>query len=226
MMHGMMMHGFDISAGLLLLIGCLWSCWRGFTRELVSLLGMTVVIVLSAQAYPCIVRWLEPLTSLPWLRQIMASSAMVLAAALAYIMLLKLGRRLVKATWPSVRQRIFGGLVGVVKAAVVMAALLILWTRVNPQAATRLTAESTVAPPLFQVIHLMTPLLPADIRTAFQRFYHRYQAQSGTYLRLPPTSAMHPKTSAPSQPNPPGISPSDDQSLRRLIRQRLRDPES
>ena len=204
MRHGIMMHGFDISAGLLLLIGCLWSCWRGFTREVVSLLGMMAVILLSAQTYPHVVRLLEPLTSLIWLRQMIGSSAMVLAAMLAYIIGVRLVRRLLATTRPSVRQRLFGGLVGGIKAAVLMATLLILWTHLNPQAAARLTAESTVAPLLVQTAQLMIPLLPADRRTS--------------------PSAVYPKTRATPQPNPPGISPRDDQALRRLIRERLRDP--
>jgi len=204
MIHGIMMHGFDISAGLLLLLGCLWSCWRGFTREIVSLLSMMAVIILSARAYPHVVRLLEPLTALTWLRQTMGSSAIVLAAILAYIIVVQLVRRLLATTRPSVRQRLLGGLVGGVKAAVFMAALLILWTHLNPQAAAQLTAESKVAPLLFQTAQLMIPLLPADRRT--------------------PPSAVYPKTRATQQPNPPGISPRDDQALRRLIRERLRDP--
>jgi membrane protein required for colicin V production len=200
-----MMHWFDISAGLLLLIGCLWSCWRGFTREIVSLLGVMAVIILSVWVYPHVGRLLEPLTSLTWLRQTMGSSAIVLAAILAYIIVVRLVRRLLAPTRPSMRQRLLGGLVGGVKAAVLMAALLILWTRLNPQAAARLTAESKVAPLLVQTAQLMIPLLPAGSRTSS-------------------TSAVYPKTRTTHQPNPPGISPSDDQALRRLIRERFRDP--
>lgn len=200
-----MMHWFDISAGLLLLLGCLWSCWRGFTREIVSLLGMMAVIIVSARVYPHVIRLLEPLTSLTWLRPTMGSSAIVLAAILTYILVVRLVRRLLATTRPSMRQRLLGGLVGGVKAAVLMAALLILWIRLNPQAATRLTAESKVAPLLVQTAQLMIPLLPADWRTSS-------------------TSAVYPKTRAPHQPNPPGISPRDDQALRRLIRERLRNP--
>lgn len=205
MRHGIMTHWFDISAGLLLLLGCLWSCWRGFTREVVSLLGMMAIIILSAQAYPHVVRLLELLTSLTWLRQTIGSGAMVLAAILAYISVLRLVRRWLATTRPSVRQRLLGGLVGGVKAAVLMAALLILWTRLNPQAAARLTAESKAAPLLVQTAQLMLPLLPADRETSSPL-------------------AVYPKTRATHQPNPPGISPSDDQALRRLIRERLRDP--
>jgi uncharacterized membrane protein required for colicin V production len=200
-----MTHWFDISAGLLLLLGCLWSCWRGFTREVVSLLGMMAVIILSAQAYPHVVRLLELLTSLTWLRQTLGSGAIVLTAILAYIIVVRRVRRWLATTRPSVRQRLFGGLVGGIKAAVLMAALLILWTRLNPQAAARLTAESKAAPLLVQTAQLMLPLLPAERR---------------------PSSplAVYPKTRATHQPNSPGISPSDDQALRRLIRERLRDP--
>ncbi|MDH3603367.1 MAG: CvpA family protein, partial [Candidatus Tectomicrobia bacterium] len=199
------------------------SCWRGFTREIVSLLGMMAVIVLSARVYPHVLRLLEPLTSLTWLRQIIGAGALFLVAIFTYIILVKLVYRLAKATRPSVRQRILGGLVGAIKATVVVAALLILLTRLNPQAATRLTAESKAAPPLFQVAQLMTPLLPADMRTEFRRFYHRNQARIGKYLALP-ASAAQPNPNAASQANPPGISPSDDQALRRLIRERLREP--
>ena len=200
-----MMHWFDISAGLLLLLGCLWSCWRGFTREIVSLLGMMAVIILSAWVYPHVVRLLELLISLTWLRQTIGSSAIVLAAILAYTIVVRLVRRLLATTRPSVRQRLLGGLIGGVKAAVLMAALLILWTRLNPQAVARLTAESKVAPLLVQTVQLVIPLLAAD-------------------KRVSSTSAVYPKTRAPHRPNPPGISPSDDQALRRLIRERLRDP--
>jgi membrane protein required for colicin V production len=200
-----MMHWFDISAGLLLLIGCLWSCWRGFTREVVSLLGMMAVITLSAWSYPHVVHLLDPLISLTWLRQMIGPSAVVVTAMLAYIIVVQLMRRLLETTRPSVRQRLLGGLVGVIKAAVWMTALLILWTHLNPQAATRLTAESKVAPLLLQTGQLIIPLLPADRRTSLP-------------LAVPPTNR------ATHQLNPPGISPRDDQALRRLIRERLRDP--
>lgn len=199
------MHGFDISAGLWLLIGCLWSCWRGFTREVVSLLGMLAVIILSAQAYPHVGRLLEPLISLTWLRQTIELSAIVLTAILVYCIVVKRVRRLLATTRPSMRQRLLGGLIGMLKAAVLMSALFILWTRFNPQTAARLTAESQVAPLLLQTAQLMTPLLPAELRKS-------------------PTSAVSPKTRATHQPNPSGISPTDDQALRRLIRERLRDP--
>jgi len=166
---------------------------------------MMAIIILSAWVYPHVVRLLELLISLTWLRQTIGSSAIVLAAILAYTIVVRLVRRLLATTRPSVRQRLLGGLIGGVKAAVLMAALLILWTRLNPQAVARLTAESKVAPLLVQTVQLVIPLLPAD-------------------KRMSSTSAVYPKTRAPHRPNPPGISPSDDQALRRLIRERLRDP--
>jgi uncharacterized membrane protein required for colicin V production len=227
-----MMHWFDISASLLLLLGCLWSCWRGFTREVIALLGLIAVILLSAQAYPHVIRLLEPLTARTWLRQTIGSSAIVLAAWFAYILVGRLVRGLVKAARPSIRQRLLGGLVGVAKMTIGVAALLILWTHLNPQAAAQLTATSKMAPPLLQVAHLMAPFLPADLQTAFEQFYRRNRAQIDTDIPLlsgrsnaaPSTSGVPPKTRPPSQPNPPGISPNDDQALRRLIHQRLRDP--
>ena len=226
------MHGFDIGAGAILLAAGVWSFFRGLTREVISILGLIAAVVLGAWGAPRLAAPLEPVIAPLWLRQTMGFAAIFLAVVLAYALLAKIIRRMVNAVGLSLPDRILGSLFGILKAAVLIALLLIALTKYDPDTASRLTAQSQLAPPLFRMAEALTALLPADLYTDFQRFYNRLH-QRGERQTAPRIPAATPQSqpSATIKPSPASTPTvlwrtleQDERSLRQIIQERLQAP--
>jgi membrane protein required for colicin V production len=222
------MHWFDIGTGVALVVGSIWSFFRGLTREVISILGIVAACVLSAWGSPYVTTALAPVISLPWLRQAVALSSIFLGVVVGYVLLAKAVRRMVKAAGLSLPDRVLGGLFGLIKVGVLISAVLIGLTQFFPDIATRIAAESKLAPTFFYTAQLLTTLLPEDVHTDFQRFYDRVQKRFKQWLpaqQLPQPKAaptqqpsVSPRAASPPQA-PPGISASDEHALRQLIRE-------
>jgi membrane protein required for colicin V production len=220
------MHWFDIGTGVALVLGGLWSFFRGLAREVISILGIVVACVLSAWGSPYVATALAPVISLPWVRQAIALSSIFLGAVVGYVLLAKAVRRLVKAAGLSVPDRVLGGLFGLMKIGVLISAVLIVLTKFFPDIATHIAAESRLAPTFFYTAQLLTTLLPEDVHTDFQRFYDRVQKRFKQWL--PARQLLQPEAAPTQQPSvsphtasPPqassDISASDERALRQLI---------
>jgi membrane protein required for colicin V production len=225
---GDMMHWFDIGTGIALVFGGIWSLFRGLTREVISILGIVAACMLSAWGAPYVATALEPVLSLPWLRQAIGLCSIFLVAVVGYVLLAKGMRRLVKAAGLSLPDRVLGGLFGLIKVGVLISAVVIVLTKFFPDVATHIATESRLAPTFFYTAQLLTTLLPEDIHTDFQRFYDRVEKRFKQWLPahqlLPQATPMQqpsvPPQVAPPPQQPPGISASDERALRQLIRER------
>jgi membrane protein required for colicin V production len=220
------MHWFDIGTGVALMVGGIWSFFRGLAREVISILGIVAACVLSVWGSPYVVTALTPVISLPWLRQAIALSSIFLGVVVGYVLLAKAVRRLLKAAGLSLPDRVLGGLFGLMKIGVLISALVIVLTRFFPDIATRIAAESRLAPTFFYTAQLLTTLLPEDVHTDFQRFYDRVQKRFKQWLPAQqllrpeaastPQPSVAPRAAAPPQASP-DISASDERALRQLI---------
>jgi membrane protein required for colicin V production len=223
------MHWFDIGTGVALVVGGLWSFFRGLTREVISILGIVAACVLSAWGSPYVASALAPVISLPWLRQAIALSSIFLGVVVGYVLLAKAIRRMLQAAGLSLPDRVLGGFFGLMKVGVLISALVIVLTRFFPDIATRIAAEARLAPTFFYTAQLLTTLLPEDVHRDFQRFYDRAQkhfkqwlpAQQPLRPEATPTQqpSVSPRVAAPPQASP-DISASDEHALRQLIRER------
>jgi hypothetical protein len=121
-----------------------------------------------------------------------------------------------------------GGLFGLIKVGVVISVVLIGLTQFFPDIATRIAAESRLAPAFFYTAQLLTTLLPEDVHTDFQRFYD--QARKRFKQWLPAQQLLRPEAAPTQQPSvspraasppqaSPDISASDERALRQLIRE-------
>lgn len=219
------MHWFDVGVGIALLIGTVWSFFRGLIRELLSIFGMIAAFILAVRGYPYAALLLESMIDRQWLRQTLGFSLIFLATSVVYLVLAWLLHRLVKAVGLSIPNRLLGGLFGFTKVGVMIAALLLIMAQFFPAFAARLGAESSLARPLFEVANILSALLPERASDEFQRVYERVR-QKLPYL--PPVLAP-----AATQPQPPrqrarppndGISDTDRQALERIIRERQPKP--
>jgi membrane protein required for colicin V production len=218
------MHWFDVGVGIILLIGSVWSFFRGLIREVLSIIGMITAFVLAARGYPYAAVLLESIIDQQWLRQTLGFGVIFLATTVLYLGLAWLLHRLVKAVGLSLPNRLLGGLFGFAKVGVMIAALLLITAQFFPVFATRLGAESTLARPLFEVANILSTLLPAHVSNEFQRVYDhvRQKLPELAPIPLPATAKQQPHR---QQTHPPeGISEDDTQALERILRERLKEP--
>ena len=224
------MHWFDVSAGIILIVGGIWSFFRGLTREIISILGLTAACILAAWGYVRVATALQPLIALVWVRQAIGFVSIFLVTVVCYVLLTIMVRRLVKAAGLSLPDRILGGLFGLIKVGVLISILVIVLTQFFPDVATRIATGSRLAPLFFHTAQLLTTLLTEEVQDDFQRFYN--QAQEHLKLWLPTQSHLHPGTTphpsgasraAPSHQATPDILTDEERALRRLIRERWQD---
>jgi membrane protein required for colicin V production len=224
------MHWFDVGAGVVLIVGMIWSFFRGLTREVISILGLTAACILSAWGYVRVATALQPVIALVWVRQAIGFVSIFLVTVVCYALLAMIVRRLVKAAGLSLPDRILGGLFGLVKVGVLISILMIVLTTFFPDIATHIAKESQLAPLFFHTAHLLTALLPEEIQDDFQRFYQRAQEHLKQWLPMQPQRRPHTPShpAATSRATPlhqaaPDIQTSEEQALRRLIRERWQD---
>ncbi len=229
MSHWLGAYGFDLSIGLVLLAGGIWGSWRGATRELVSMLGFAAILILTIWGSPHLAHLLEPLTTLTWLRQAVGALTLCIVAIFAYFWFAKRVQQTRAARSPSLIQRLLGGLLGMIKWGLIAALGLILLNRFYPNASAHFTSTAALGPALAQTGQLLSRVLPPALQANVKappnphprgklKPIPRHRAQS-----KPKPSSPRSTPNPASQPDSPGISSRDDQALRRLIRERLRD---
>jgi membrane protein required for colicin V production len=219
------MHWFDVGAGIALLIGSVWSFFRGLVREVLAILGIVAAFVLASRGHPYVARHLEMDISHPWLRQAIGFALIFLASVVLYVAFAMLLHRLVKAAGLSLPNRFLGGIFGLVKVGVILSVLCLMTAQLFPDFATRLARESLLAPTFFRTAALLSMLLPESVTKEFQRF-PRHLWQQLPAWSPPPSPAATPRQPSPSPPAPPLPSGSetserDAQPLEQLLRQRL-----
>jgi membrane protein required for colicin V production len=222
------MHWFDVGVGIVLLIGSVWSFYRGLIREIIAIFGMIAAFTLSIQGYPYVAVPLEAIITEEWLRQALGFGIIFLVVTAFYMVLARLLHRLVKAVGLSLPNRMLGGLFGFAKVGVMMAALLLVTAQIFPAFATTLGSESRLAPVLFRVASTLSALLPAQASDEFQQVYDRVRRKLPDLVpELAPLQTTSESQSDNRQKQPQeadGISENDAQALERIIRDSLRKP--
>ncbi len=155
------MHWFDISIGLIMLLGGIRSYFRGLTREVMSAIGVIAVFVLVMWGDAYMPRYLEPVIASPWWRQIAVYVVLVIVAVGAYMLWANLVERMLHLSRLSIPDRVLGGLFGVAKVGVLMALLFVLLIQAAPDRVARAVAGSRLAPPLLQAAQVITTVLPS-----------------------------------------------------------------
>ncbi|PON16005.1 hypothetical protein C2W62_20795 [Candidatus Entotheonella serta] len=213
------MSWFDISVGLIMLLGGIRSYFRGLTREVMYTIGLIAVFVLAIWGYAYVPRYVEPIIASPWWRQIAVYIVLVLVAAGVYMLWAKMVERMLYVSRLSIPDRVLGGLFGIVKVGVVMAALFVLLIQATPDRVATVVPGSKLAPPLLQTSEMITTMLPREVKHEFRRAYSRIRQQFGGRAAQPShpaPAAFHSHSQAPK--SPADISENDDHALRQLIK--------
>jgi membrane protein required for colicin V production len=221
------MHWFDVIAGIALLTGGMWSFCRGFTREILSILGFIAAIILASRGYPYVANHLGGFIAHPWLRQAVGFALIFLSTVILYVTITALLHRLVKAAGLSLPDRLLGGLFGILKVAVIITALCLVTAQFFPPLATRLATHSLLAPVFLRAAVLLSALLPESVTQEFHAVYRDISRQlpvrvpTAPLTQPPPGRSSDAPPASPAAAPPDSISEQDARALEQILRQRL-----
>ena len=139
-------HWFDLLTIVVLILSGIWSLFRGFLREMLSVLGFIVVVVLAVYAYPHLYAALEGTVTDPWVRQVVGLALLFIAAVAAFVGFIRLGALLTQAMGLSILDRVLGFGFGLVKVVVLFSLLFAVGNRFLPDLTVVLTRTSLMGP--------------------------------------------------------------------------------
>ena len=139
-------HWFDLATIVVLILSGIWSLFRGFLREMLSVLGFVVVVVLAVYAYPHLSVALAGVVTESWARQVVGLALLFIAAVAAFVGFIKLGTLLTQAMGLSILDRVLGFGFGLVKVVVLFSLLFAVGNRFLPDLTAALTRNSVMGP--------------------------------------------------------------------------------
>jgi membrane protein required for colicin V production len=216
------MHWLDIVVGVLLLASGAWSFVGGLSREVLVTLGSVGAFVLAVWGYAYVSGPLDQLFASGVLRQVVGFGVIVLAATILTAGWTFLVYRVATVSVLSPIDRGLGGLFGIVKVSVMMAAMLLVAAQFFPDWTIRTTVGARCMPALLDTAQALTPLLPKPMREAFRHVVHQRRQAQPTGASAP-VAGKSPAPAPDSAPSPDGISESDSRALERILHQRLQE---
>ena len=139
-------HWFDLAMIVILILSGIWSLFRGFLREMLSLLGFVVVVTLSVYAYPYVFVALEGVVSENWVRQVVGMALVFIAAVVLFVAFIRLGAVLTHAMGLSILDRLLGFCFGLLKVVVFVSLLFLVGNKFLPDLTILLTHTSILGP--------------------------------------------------------------------------------
>ena len=139
-------HWFDLVMIVVLVLSGIWSLFRGFLREMLSLLGFVVVVTLAVYAYPYVFVALEGTVGEGWVRQVIGMALVFIAAAVLFVGFVKLGIMLTHAMGLSILDRLLGFFFGLAKVVVFVSLLFLVGNKFLPDLTILLTHTSVLGP--------------------------------------------------------------------------------
>ena len=139
-------HWFDLATIVVLILSGIWSLFRGFLREMLSVLGFVVVVVLAVYAYPHLSVSLAGVVTESWARQVVGLALLFIAAVAAFVGFIKLGTLLTQAMGLSILDRVLGFAFGLAKVVVLFSLLFAVGNRFLPDLTAVLTRNSVMGP--------------------------------------------------------------------------------
>jgi membrane protein required for colicin V production len=146
----------------LLVLSVLLGLWRGFTFELLSLLGWVAAFFAAQWFTPQVAAQLPVGTPGGGLNAAVAFGLCFFAALLVWGLLARLVRLLVRATPLSVVDRVLGAGFGALRGLVLLLALAVV-VGLTPAAGAPAWQASQAAPWLAAIVSGLKPLLPAQV---------------------------------------------------------------
>lgn len=145
-----------------LAVSVLLGLWRGLVFEILSILGWVVAYFACPYAAPFIANWLPQDKLAPNLLHALSLVLAFMLILLLWGLSARLLRALIHATPLSIIDRVLGGGFGVLRG-VLIGLLAVVLVSMTPAVRSGPWQESQVAPWLQAALHLLTPVLPAEV---------------------------------------------------------------
>ncbi|WP_349744356.1 CvpA family protein [Roseateles cavernae] len=145
-----------------LAVSVLLGLWRGLVFEVLSILGWVVAYFACPFVAPFIANWLPQDQLAPNLLHALSLVLAFMLILLLWGLSARLLRALIHATPLSIIDRVLGGGFGVLRG-VLIGLLAVVLVSMTPAVRSGPWQESQVAPWLQAALHLLTPVLPAEV---------------------------------------------------------------
>ncbi len=146
----------------ILVVSVLLGLWRGLVFEVLSILGWVVAYFACPFFAPFIANWLPQDKLTPNLLHALSLVLAFMLILLLWGLSARLLRALIHATPLSIIDRVLGAGFGVLRG-VLIGLLAVVLVSMTPAARSAPWQESQVAPWLQAALHLLTPVLPAEV---------------------------------------------------------------
>ncbi len=145
-----------------LAVSVLLGLWRGLVFEVLSILGWVAAYFACPYVAPFIANWLPQDKLAPNLLHALSLVLAFMLILLLWGLSARLLRALIHATPLSIIDRVLGGGFGVLRG-VLIGLLAVVLVSMTPAVRSGPWQESQVAPWLQAALHLLTPVLPAEV---------------------------------------------------------------
>jgi len=161
------MNALDVAFLGILGVSLLYSTWKGFVRDVFSLVGMLGGFVIAARFYPVAAAWVKPWVSTPWAASLLGCAAIFVVSFLAISMLGRMvwrSLRILRLGWVD---RVAGFGFGLLKGVLLCAGLLVVLDAFLPPK-TPLLAESSLAPSVREITREIGRRIPGQLGERFR----------------------------------------------------------
>ncbi len=154
---------------------------QGFFSEALTIAGLVIGYLVAAWKYRGIAEWLEQYLKNPWLAEILGFLIIFFAILIVFGLAARIARWVMKEAGLSGFDRFLGGLLGLVKGALMVAVILMGMTAFTPTS--KLLQNSQLAPYFLVLGRAAIWLAPSELRARFYQgldlLHHAPQSMSG-----------------------------------------------
>ena len=138
---------------------------QGFFSEALTIAGLVVGYLVAAWKYRSLAEWFEQFLKNPWLAEILGFLIIFFAILIVFGVAARIARWVMKEAGLSGFDRFLGGLLGLVKGALMVAVILMGMTAFTPTS--KLLQNSQLAPYFLVVGRAAIWLAPSELRGRF-----------------------------------------------------------
>src|SRR5256885_6704713 len=149
------------------LLNVIAAAMQGFFTEALSMAGLIVGYVVAAWQYRRLAEWFESFLKNPWLAEILGFLIIFFAIVLLFGLAAKIARWVMKETGLSGFDRFLGGVLGLLKGALMVAVILMGMTAFTPTS--KMLEKSQLAPYFLVLGQAAVWLAPSELRVRFDQ---------------------------------------------------------
>ncbi len=153
------MNPLDIGILAILIVSAIYSTWRGFVRDIFSLVGIAGGLLLAARFYPQVSEHLRPWVETQWLAVLIACGIIFFTTWIAISLLGRMVSRTLRVLSLGWLDRTAGFCFGIVKALILCLALVVALVGFLP-GKTPLLSGSRLAPALVELAREVGKRIP------------------------------------------------------------------